>query len=290
MEWFVFALGSAILTALAAVLTKRTLFEEHASEFSTSLAITNVVVSIPLILWVQISLPLFVWFVIIFSAFMAAVGFLLTAKALRHMEISIVSPFRNFNPAIIAVLAVILLGEKLNLIHIAGILTLVIGSYILEIDFRKDDLLTPFKKIRDSKYIHFLFVSLVAYAFSSIGGKYALNFVSPITLVFLTQFFVAILFLIFFSTEYDDGISGIKHGLKKSGSFILLVSLLTVSYRLLQSQAMSMKYVSLVIPIKGMSTLFSTIIGGKLFREEGLLHKIAACIIMILGASMIILG
>jgi len=48
--------------------------------------------------------------------------------------------------------------------------------------------------------------------------------------------------------------------------------------------------VSLVIPIKRMSTLISTVVGGELFGEEHLLRKSVACLVMIAGAYLIIVG
>ena len=289
MEWFVFALGCAILAAFAAVLSKEALNKENAVEFSTALAITNVVVSIPLVYWLNINIQPVVWCVIFFSASLGAGGFLLTAKALRHMEISVISPLKNFSPAFTAFLAFIFLSEQLTLMHVAGISVLILGSYILEIDFEKHDMLGPLIEIKNSKYIHVLFGSLAFYAVSAISGKYALSFANPITVLFLTQLFVAIVFLVYITVFYD-GKRDIIDGFENAGKIIVAIAALTVSYRVLQYQAMSMEYVSLVIPIKRMSTLFSTVIGGELFHEEGVWRKSMACVIMILGATLIVLG
>ncbi|MFH1589978.1 MAG: hypothetical protein ABIB43_05410 [archaeon] len=47
--------------------------------------------------------------------------------------------------------------------------------------------------------------------------------------------------------------------------------------------------ISLIIPIKRTSSLFTTLIGGKLFHEKNLLIKILASIIMIWGVVFILL-
>ncbi len=289
MEWFIFAFGCAVLAALSAILQKKTLLKEHAAEFSSTFSVIVVLVSLVLIPWVEFNITWFMLSIIFASAFFAAIGFLLTVKALRHMDISVVSPMRNLSPALLAIIAFFVLGERLTLMQITGIVVLIIGSYILEIDHKKHSLLSPFRELWKSKYLHLLLISLVSYAFSAVTGKYALSFVKPITLVFFSQIFVAILFFLLLDFEYN-GIEGIKHGLKNFGWLILVAAVLTVSYRVLQSQAMSMALVSLVIPIKRLSTLFSTIIGGELFKEHGLKEKCIACIIMIAGATLIVLG
>lgn len=289
MLWLAFALGCAILAGLASVLSKEALTKESAIEFSTALAMVNVVVSIPLIYWIDLDVSVFLLGIIFFAALTSAGGFLLTAKALKHMDISIVSPMRNFSPAFTAFFAIILLSEQLSFMHIGGITILVLGSYVLEINFKKHDIFTPFKKVWKSKYLHLLFLSLVIYAISSVAGKYALSFSDPITLLFLIQLFISIIFIFYVSLR-RNGPADIKAGFRRAGWIIAVIAVLTVSYRVLQWKAMALQYVSLVIPIKRLSTLFSTVIGGEFFNEEGLLQKAVACVIMILGAALIALG
>lgn len=289
MEWFIFALGAAVITAFVSVVEKKVLFKEHATEFSATLAVMNFAVTIPFFYLVDFNLSILLWVLIAVSAFFASIGFLFVAKAVRHMELSAASPLLNFGPGFTAVFAVFILGEVLSPLNVIGIVTLIAGSYVLEIDFRSHDLLTPLRKIYKSRYIHYIFLALGSYAISSVIGKYILNSVTPITLVFVEQFFVAVIFLGILYVYYN-GFHGITHGMKRVGWWILLMSVMTVSYRLLQATAIKMTFVSLVMPIKRMYTLFATIIGGEIFRERGLYQKILACVIMVLGASLIILG
>lgn len=289
MLWLAFALGCAILAGFSAVVSKKALRKESALEFSAALAIVNVVVSIPLIYWIDLDVSAFLLGLVLLTALTAAGGFLLTAKALKHMDISIISPLRNFSPAFTAFFAIILLSEQLNPMHITGIGTLIFGSYVLEVNFKKHDLFTPFKKIASSKYVHLLFLSMVFYGMSSVAGKYALSFADPITLLFLLQLFISIIFVVYMLI-WRAGATDIKAGFKRAGWLIVIIAVLTVSYRVLQWKAMEIQYVSLVIPIKRLSTLFSTVIGGELFHEEGLAQKAVACLIMIAGATLIALG
>lgn len=289
MEWFIFALGSAILTAIASVIEKKVLFKEHATEFSATLAVMNFLVFAPLFLFVDFSMAPFIWFLIAASALFASFGFLFVAKAVRHMEISAASPLLNFGPGFTAVLAVLVLGEVLTGLNALGIIILLAGSYFLEMEAGSRNLMAPFRKIWESRYIHFIFIALISYSVSAVMGKYVLNFVSPVTLIFTEQMFIALFFLALLQLKYD-GVAGVTNGLKRVGWWIILVALITVSYRYMQTVAIKMTYVSLVMPIKRLCTLFATILGGSIFREQGLYRKIMACVIMIAGASLVILG
>ncbi|MDY6777976.1 MAG: EamA family transporter, partial [Candidatus Nanohaloarchaea archaeon] len=70
--------------------------------------------------------------------------------------------------------------------------------------------------------------------------------------------------------------------------WVVVAAVFTTSYRLLQMKAFSLAMVSLVVPIKRLSTLLATVLGGELFGEEHLLRKSLGCVLMIAGAYLII--
>jgi len=47
--------------------------------------------------------------------------------------------------------------------------------------------------------------------------------------------------------------------------------------------------ISLLVPIKRLSTLFTTLIGGELFHDHGLKTRLIGCIITIIGVLMVVL-
>ncbi len=291
MEWYIFAFACAFIASLAAITEKRTLIKEHAMEFSTVLAIFNCLLSIPLLVFADFSIfysSIDLLVLIYCASLLGSVAFLLIAKSMRHMDISIVSPLLNFNPAVVAVLAFVLLGEKLTLIQIMGIVILMAGAYLLESNNGKNNFAKTIKEFTTSKYIHYIIISVFLYGLSSIIDKYSLGFITPVTYLATLQFFIAINFIIMIHL-FHNGIYGIKNGIMKAGKWIFIVAVFTVSYRLLQLQAVSMVYVSLVIPIKKLGTLFSTIIGGEIFHEKDILKKAIACLVMLLGVYLIVI-
>ncbi len=291
MEWYVFAFACAFVVSLAAITEKRTLIKEHAMEFSTVLAIFNFILSIPLLVFADFSIfynSIDLLILIYCASLLGSIAFLLIAKSMRHMDISRVSPLLNFSPAVVAVLAFVLLGEKLTLIQIFGIVILMIGAYLLESKNGMKTFSKTMKEFTTSKYIFYIVISFFLYGLSSIIDKYSLGFMTPVTYLATLQFFIAINFIVMISL-FHNGVSGIKNGINRAGKWIFLVAVFTVSYRLLQLQAVSMAYVSLVIPIKKLGTLFSTIIGGKVFHEKDLLKKGIACLVMLIGVYLIVI-
>ncbi|MBU1204346.1 MAG: EamA family transporter [Nanoarchaeota archaeon] len=287
MQWYVFAILTALLTAAAAIVEKKTLLKEHAMEFSTVLAVFNFFIVLVLLPYINFNFSLKILAMIYTASVFATIAFLFVAKAVRHMDISIVSPLLSFSPAVVAVLAFFILGERITYLQLFGILLLILGSFVLEAEnYNTKKIFT--KKFK-SNYFYYIILALTLYGFCSILDKFILNTISPLTYIPIVHFFIAINFIILICI-FHNGFEGIKHGIKSAGKWIFLVAILVTGYRLSQAQAISMTYVSLVIPIKRMSAFFATIVGGRVFHEKNLAKRTLACIIMLAGSFLVILG
>jgi len=287
MEWYFFATLAALLTAAFTIIEKKTLLKEHAMEFSTVLAIFNFLIALVLLPYINFDLPIKTLGLMYLASVFGSIAFLFVAKAVRHMDVSIVSPLMTFSPAIVVVLAFFILGEKVTSLQLFGIILLIIGSYVLEAENHGTKKI--FTKTFKSNYFYYIFLALILYGFCSIFDKFILRTVSPLTYIPIVQFFIAINFIILICI-FHNGFEGIKHGVRSAGKWIFLVAILVTSYRLAYAQAVSMTYVSLVIPIKRMSAFFATAVGGKIFHEKNLTQRILACVIMLIGAFLVILG
>lgn len=285
-----FAILCAIFASGSAIVQKKTLFKEHAMEFSAVLALFNAVLSIPMLFYIDYSTlepSLFIFLII--GSILGSAAFLLVAKAVRHMEVSSASPLLILGPGVTAILAFFILGERLTLFQISGIALLIIGMFILE-SKKNESFFYAFIQIKKSKYIHYIFLALLFYSICSIFDRHVLSTydITPFSYLAIAHFFIAINFFVMLCI-FHDGIEGIKHGIKKAWKPFLLISLLTIGYRVFQLFAVQMAYVALVVAMKRSSALLTTIIGGKFFHEDNLLSKSIACAIMILGAVLIIL-
>jgi len=287
MQWYIFAILAAVLTAASTIVEKKTLLKEHAMEFSTVLAVFNFFIALVLLPYINLNFPLKMLALIYIASVLATIAFLFVAKAVRHMDISIISPLLAFDPAVVVILAFFILRERITYLQLFGILLLTVGSFVLEAE--NYNMKKIFTKKFKSNYFYYIFLALILYGFCSILDKFILNTVPPLTFIPIVHFFIAINFIILICI-FHNGFEGIKHGIKSAGRWIFLVAILVTGYRLLQAQAISMTYVSLVIPIKRMSNLFATVVGGRIFHEKNLAKRTLACIIMLAGAVLVILG
>lgn len=288
MEWYVYALISAIAMSLATIFGKKALMDIHAMEFRTTLKTLQLIPLLTLLPFVRFDILVWQYLFIFLVAFIAVVAGLFWAKAVKHSEISSVSPLQNLSPLFLVILSYIFLKEVLALKQVIGIAIMIIGTYVLEVDHKISDLKAPIIKIIKTKTLHFVFIGLILYSLTAIGDKYMISEIDRFTYIFWIWLFMAIISNIF-SLIFHKGFKDIAYCIKTSGGVIFIAGILSFISALAYFKALTMAMVTLVIPIKRFSTLFTTLIGGELFQDHGLRIKLFACVIIIMGSLLVIL-
>lgn len=289
MTWLAYAFASAVLLSATALVEKKILQRVHSIDFSAGLAFLNFVFSIPFaffIEWNEVT-PMTLSLIFI-TALLASFAFLLLAKGIRHLEISTVSPLLSLSPGSTAILAFFILGEKLSVWQVGGIVLMIIGSYVLGTHEEKS-VLKPVQQFINSRYIHFVLLSLLFYSMGAIFDRAILfNFdISLPIYIFFVHFFIALLFILLASV-YGGGWKGIVYGYRTGGIKVVGASLLTIGYRFFQMEALQLASVGLVSGVKRSSSFFTTLIGGELFHEHNLKRKLIASGIIIAGIVLIV--
>ncbi len=290
MSWFVYALLCAVFLSAASLIEKRVLRNTHAIDYSATLAVANLFISLPFIFFIDFSKVSFQALLLIFiTAFFASMAFYLVAKAVRHLEISTVSPLLALSPGTTSILAFFVLGEALSAQNITGIVFMIIGSYVLGMD-PKNGLLEPLKVFIRSKYIHFIFLSLLLYSVGAVLDRAIVSvFEVPVVVyIFFVHLFTSVLYLPI-SSFFNGSVGGVIRTLRTSGSDVFFASIFTVGYRFFQMEAIQLVSVGLVSAIKRSSTFITTMVGGELFHEKNLARKMFASIIIIGGVLFIVL-
>lgn len=296
VQWYVLMLVPVIFATIGSIIEKKTLFKEHAMEFSTVFAITVAAMSLVFIPFTNFNFPTHYWIIIYMASVIAATAFLFVAKATRHMELSLSSPLFTFNPIIVAFLAWVILKEELVLNQIIGIAIIFLGSYFLEMKPKKSftrELLTPFKVIARSRYVHFMLFAVFLYALTALIDRYVLHAtgaVSPFTYLLIIQFFVAVNYLILI-TLFHDGFKGIKHGFKSAGGWIVLMAFVMLVSRTMQVYVITLPAakIAMIIAMKRGSTVLTTFFGGEIFHDKHIKQRTLSSLVMVLGTIIMIL-
>lgn len=288
MSWFIYAVLAAFLTSLSAMVEKRSLSHLHAIDFSIILSLFAAALSAPaLFLYSWETIDGRVIALLLAVSLLATIAFIGVIRGVRHLEVSTSASLFLLGPFLTSLIAYLFLGETLSPIQLGGMLLLALGIYILETKhfFRGGEF---WKNIWGDKYSRFIILGMLLYGFTSTGDRIALGYlhVPAVLYTALVQLFIAGFFILV-AFYYRRGLSTSYNIAKTEWKLILLVAVLTTGYRVMQSQAAALAAIGLVIAIKRSSALFTTVVGGELFREHDLIRKTIACTIMIGGVYLI---
>jgi drug/metabolite transporter (DMT)-like permease len=256
-------------------------------QFSTVLAISMFIISLIFLPYLNFSnVSTKILLLIYFNAWLSTISFLFVSKALRHMEISTVSPFLSFGPVFILIFSLLFLKEHVTNTQLFGMSLVIFGTYVLQ--SKKHDYFAPIKQIIKSKYIHFVFIALILNGISTTLDRYFLKNTSldPVSYLFLLGTFLMINYTILLTILYN-GFKEVNKGFKASGIIVLIIAVLIILSRLSLFESFSLTSAFLAEPIKRTSVLFVVLFGGALFHEKYLFKKFIASLFMLAGVYLI---
>ncbi len=285
MNWFILALISSITLSLREFAVKKagknlsSAFMSWGLNFFMFLIILTLNVIFMNYHTITIS---FVW-VLIIAAILDSLATVLYLWAIKEGDLSKTIPMLCFIPVVQLFVTPVLVHEKLSVIGISGVLVVVFGSYILNME-TWDGFLSPVRSVfKDKSSLMMLAVACiwgVSSSFHKIGVKQtdALFWgVSEIGLIALLLFPFAI-----WSGRDDFSFPKLKKTLWPA----IFSTLAVLSYY----AAIGLGPVAYVSSVRRLGVLFSMLIGIMIFKEKTRRLSFAGGIIMITGAGIISLS
>ena len=216
---------------------------------------------------------------------LTTVGFILHYRAVSLSPLSLTLPFLSFTPAFVLFTGRLILGEKLSSPGVAGILLIVTGGYVINLDSVRSGWLGPIRAIRREPGSALMLLVAAIYALTSVGGKVILMTSSPLFGA-MAQF---VLYGVLISLLL---IAGGKARLQVILSRPLLgfgSGLCLFAEIICHNLAISMVNAAYMIAIKRTAGIFSVVYGKLLFRESGFRYRLLGTVIMCAGAAVIAL-
>ncbi|MBW2972367.1 DMT family transporter [Candidatus Woesearchaeota archaeon] len=289
MEWLIFVLFAALFFGTRQVVAKKVLLFEHTAEYLTATCTIAFLFSLFFLPKMSFDYPAMTWLLMYLKALFLTVGWILGSKALKHLEISLVTPLTNLTPVFLLVMGFFILNEVPTALQYLGVALLIFGAYWLQSDHHLSSLLRPWKAF-NNKYSIFMLIAIFFYALCAVVDKVVLKTVEPYTFLSFTFAVLSVHYLLIQFLKYD-GIKDIKHAFTKGKYLIFIVALLMVFSDVFYYMAVAIPgaMISLIIPVKRMSTLVATLVGGRMFHDHNLLQRAVACLIMIAGVILVVI-
>ena len=287
IPWYVLVLITAILIAITNIIKKHVLNHEHALELMAAESPFRALILVVLIPFVQIPTGI-EWGLILATTTALFFAQLYRNKSYRHLPISTVAPLMNLSPIFLLVIAVTFLGEQLSALQLIGILCIMLGGYLL--DLQGKNALGPLKKAAGSKYTATIILTLIMMSILGALDKYGLQTIGIQPISYLFWVYLLYVLLVVGVQVYRFGAEEIQEDIRKGGKWLFLAGTLSMTELLILYHAIAIPEVliTLVVPLRRTATLIETFVGGKIFGEERLAQKVFASCVMILGVLFIV--
>ncbi len=241
-----------------------------------------------IVLLVILGIPKFTqdFFIILFAAgILDTVAAIFYYKALSISEISLIAPISSFNPVFVLFFSSFLLNETPTFLKLIGIITIVIGAYLLNASDIKSGILKPFSKLFSDKGVQFFFITNLIWGITPVFQKKAILETSPITPISvpLVEAVFIIILLIPFLTKLKSTKSYLKTNIKL---FILFAGISTFG-QFAAMNAFSFSNVAYATAVFKLSVLFTVILGGVFFKERNIRERFLGAAVMVLGTILL---
>lgn len=284
MHWITFSILNAFFESLYNAFGKRGAQKINVLSAAWAQRFFAVLIILPLTLVTHSLQPVnnTFWIAIISSSLLNTLTTILFIQAIKNSPLSLTLPIVNLTPIFLLITSPLMIGEFPKPLGLIGILSAVIGAYILNLSKSVHGLFEPFFSIWREKGSRLMLLVAFIWSISSNIQKIGVKNSNPILVAFaeacVILFFLTIILLFK------------KTSLKKiaQNSFILapigIASGLSIVF---QMMAISMTIVPNVLTVKRTSTIFSIIWGKIFFKEKNIKERLIGTIIMILSVVLI---
>jgi drug/metabolite transporter (DMT)-like permease len=284
MDWLFLSLLAAISLATADALTKRF----FSALVPYEMGLVRLFYALPWLLLALFFVPgakpdRTFWLALVLSLPLETLAVFCYMKALKVSPLSLSLPFLAFTPAFVIVTGWILLGEKLTVAGLTGLVFVVAGSYTLNLSQIQKGWAGPLKAIgREPGSRLMLLVSLI-YAFTSTLGKLAIRHSNPY--FFGISYFLSLTLILLSLFPVVPGARAGHLIIKPRAGLLLgaVQALMIFSHML----AISKIQVAYMLSVKRTSLLFGVLYGALWFKEEKIKERLLGAGIMALGVLLI---
>lgn len=206
-------------------------------------------------------------------------------KAIKASDISLMSPLAAISPALVLVSSPFIVQEFPSVLGLIGVMTTTVGLYVLKLNKINRDWSAPLRSLFKEEGAKYMFGMLIIYAISAPVGKLGVEASSPVmysTALHIGQIIFLTPLMIIKSGNW-------RTELKNNSKALSGIGLLSGIASIIQMTAYTYTLVVYVIAIKRSGILISTLVGGKIFKEEHLRQRLLGAAIILIGLILVAL-
>ena len=286
MFWIITSILTAFFESLKGVYSKKSVKSIDEYAVSWALRFFALVFLLPYFFFAEVpELNDQFWTALSWGGSLNAITTVLSIKAVKNSDLSLVSPIAALSPLFLLVTSPIMIGEFPKFLGFVGVLFIIIGSYVLNIKEKKNGYLAPFKALYKEKGPRLMLIVAFIWSITSNLDKIGVQNSTAIFWIISINAFVAVIMLpvMLYRPKRFGNIA-------KNLNVLVPMSVFSVISLVFQMISISLTLVAYVISIKRTSAVMSVVLGKLFFREKNIRERLAGSILMIIGVILITLS
>lgn len=289
MNALVLAFFSAVVLSVGTLLLKRDLRYETNTQIVSVYALIAAIAFVPFISYETSSLFSSTGWLILLKTGVVALSVFCHTLALQHLPVSIYAPLRNISPIFLLFTGALLLGEYISGVQVLGLLIIITGAILLDVDIRKKHVMRQMRRFLKNPAVLLLVLSAISVSFAPLLDRIILRRIQPADALFWYFAMLAVIFsIVHIAKERHLPFAGLS---KAEWGWLLLTGIIiaVADGTIVTAIALPGTALVVLIGVRRLSNLFATVFGGSLFHEGHLLYKGSMCLLMILGTVLLVL-
>lgn len=284
MQWLLFSLLNAFFESLSNALGKKGSQQLDILTVAWSQRFFALFVLLPLVLFTNSfqSVNQTFWFALLATSLLNTITSILFVKAIKNSPLSLTLPIVSLTSVFLLITSPLIIGEYPKLLGIIGIISTVVGSYVLNLSKKEEGLLEPLISIFKEEGPRLMFFVAFIWSITSNIDKIAVQNSNPL----LFSFASSVTVLMFLTIVLLIKKSSFRTVFKQS-KILAPIGFASGLSTVFQMIAISMTIVPNVITVKRTSALFGIGWGKFLFKEKNIKERLAGAAIMLVGVFLI---
>ncbi|PKL83845.1 MAG: hypothetical protein CVV24_02965 [Ignavibacteriae bacterium HGW-Ignavibacteriae-3] len=282
--WVLFASLNPVSEGIRSVFIKKASRQHDSFVISWANNFLPVIFFTPLLFFIDLKFNTLFWIGTIGSSLINVAANILYMRSISKSDISSVMPMLSFTPIFLLISSPFILDEFPNMMGLIGILTGVVGSYMLNLDLKQRNIFAPFNSLVKDKGTRYMLIVAFLWSVSANFDKIAIQNSSTWQHMAVTNIliFTTISFLVKTTKKFE--IKSIPNDKK----YLLIISGFTVGSYIFHMTALSLTLAAYVIAMKRMSALISVVLGSVFLKEPNLRQRLVGAAVMFAGVLLIV--
>ena len=191
----------------------------------------------------------------------------------------------SFTPLFLLVISPIIVGEFPTSKGFIGIILIVVGSYLLNVNLKEKGILFPLKSLMKNKATRYMLIVAFIWSISANFDKKGIEASSILQYILFINLFVTIGTTIFVISKGKFTLQSVWRERKN----LFFVGALTSLGYFVHMTALAMTLVAYVIALKRTSGMITVVLGYLILKEQNIKERLLGSTIMFLGVLFIVL-